>query len=190
MRTRFSMLLMALVALGAPALAHTAGPAVGARVPALQVTTAAGAPASLASVAGRSGTVLVFVRSAKWCPYCQKQLVDLNAAVAPLAQRGYRMAAISYDDPAVLAGFASARGVGYPLLSDAGSRTIDAFGLRDPAYAAGHFAAGVPRPTILILAPDGTVRARLAEDDYRKRPPVDAVVAAVDGLGGAPVAAR
>lgn len=43
------------------------------------------------------------------------------------------MAAISYDPPAVLDAFARQRGITFPLLSDAGSATIRAFGLLNPA---------------------------------------------------------
>lgn len=88
---------------------------------------------------------------------------------------------MSYDPPAVLAGFAKARAIPYPLLSDEGPKTIDAFGLRDPAYAPGHYAHGVPHPAILILARDGTV---LAKDGYRTRPTNEAILEAVGRLGG------
>lgn len=186
---RINPVLYAALALVAthPAAARSV-PALGATVPALAALDTAGKPADLASVAGRSGTVLVFFRSAKWCPYCQKQLIDLKAAQAPLAARGYTLAAISYDPPAELAAFAAKRQIGYTLLSDPGSRTIDAFGLRDPGYAPGSYAHGVPRPMIFVLSPTGQVRARLSEAGYKSRPPVASVLAAVDRAGRATAA--
>lgn len=185
MKTMARIAVLALLAAlpSLPAGALEVGPAVGARAPALSARDAAGAPVSLARIAGPRGVVLVFVRSAKWCPYCQAQLLSLKEAVDPLASRGFRIAALSYDSPAILAGFAKARGIPYDLLSDEGSVTIDAFGLRDPAYKPGHYAHGVPQPAIFVLAPNGTVLAKLAEEGFRTRPTNEAVLEAVDRLG-------
>ncbi len=174
--------IVATLAAAADATAIDIGPAVGSVAPALAATDSAGAPRTLASIAGRNGTVLVFFRSAKWCPFCQRQLTELKAASAPLATRGYRLAAISYDSPETLASFAAKQGIDYMLLSDAGSKTIDAYGIRDPQYAKGHFADGVPMPAIFVLDARGVIRAKLAEEGYRTRPPVTAVVAMVDAL--------
>lgn len=165
-----------------PAQAYDVGPAVGARLPALSVIHPGGGAATLRDLAGPKGVVLVFYRSARWCPYCQAQLLSLRAAPAELARRGYKLAAISYDAPDVLARFASQRDIPYPLLSDPGSRTIDAFGLRDPQYKPGSFAYGVPQPAIFIVSRDGVVRAKLAEEGYKTRPPLAAVLASIDRL--------
>lgn len=159
------------------------GPAVGTRIPNLSVTTSGGDAATLRDLAGPKGAVLVFYRSARWCPYCQAQLMSLRAAPEALAQRGYKLAAISYDAPDVLARFAAQRDINYPLLSDPGSRTIDAFGLRDPQYKPGSFAYGVPQPAIFIVSRDGVVRAKLAEEGYKTRPPLEAVLSSIDRLG-------
>jgi peroxiredoxin len=166
-----------------PVAASELGPALGGRAPALTVRDSGGAATSLKGIAGPKGVVLVFTRSAKWCPYCQAQLIALKDAVEPLAKRGFRVAALSYDSPAILARFAKARAIPYALLSDEGSVTIDAFGLRDPDYRPGHYASGVPRPAIFVLAPNGTVLAKLAEESYQNRPTLEAVLDSVDRLG-------
>ena len=181
MRRLAAALVLSLAAWGT-ALAYDVGPPVGARVPAFSAKDADGAPRTLQSLMGPSGLVLVFHRSARWCPYCQAQLISLREAEAPLARRGYKLAAISYDAPDVLRTFAGRRQIGYALLSDEGSRTIDAFGLRDPQYKPGSMAYGVPQPAIFIISPQGVIRANLAEEGYKKRPQVEAVLAAVDGL--------
>lgn len=166
-----------------PALAGIdIGPAVGSTAPALSVVDAGGKPQSLKTIAANKGTVLMFFRSAKWCPYCQHQLIEFKDAAAPLAARGYRLAAVSYDAPETLSTFAAKQGIGYLLLSDAGSKTIDAFGLRDPQYPATSFAFGVPKPAIFVIDAKGVVRGKLAEEGYKVRPPVAAVLALVDSL--------
>lgn len=179
----FAALLLAWpTAAAAAAAAFDPGPAVGSRVPPISARDLAGKPVTVAGLSDRNGVVLVFVRSAKWCPYCQKQLIDLKAAKAPLAERGYRLVALSYDSPEVLTRFAEQREIPYAFLSDTGSATIDAFKLRDPQYKPESFAYGVPVPAIFVISPRGVVQAKLAEEGYKTRPPVDVVLAAVDGL--------
>lgn len=177
-----------LLALAAPiaAIAATAAIAaqpiaVGAHVPAdFAAVDSAGKPRNFASIAGKKGVVLIFFRSAKWCPYCQAQLKDIRALPAELAKRGYTLAAISYDAPETLAGFAGKQQVNYTLLSDAGSKQIDAFGLRDPQYPKDSFAYGVPKATILVIDRAGVVKRKLTTDDYKIRPGNDKILAAVD----------
>ncbi len=158
------------------------GPTVGSRVPALHATDINGQSVSLGELSGKTGLVLVFFRSAKWCPYCQKQLGELTEALGPLGARGYKIAAISYDDPAVLAQFTARRGINYPLLADKGSVTIDDWKLRDSRYAPGSYAWGVPYASIYILSPKGVLRAKLAEEDYKLRPPLNLILSTIDGL--------
>ena len=183
---RVLVLLAALVLVAArPAVAGPidVGPPVSATAPALHATDLDGRAVDLAAISGPKGVVLIFFRSAKWCPYCQHQLIEFRDAQAPLLARGYRLAAISYNSPDVLRAFAKAQHVDYTLLSDPGSATIDAFGLRDPQYKTVAFAWGVPKPAIFVLSPHGVIRAKLAEEGYKVRPSVQAVLAAVDGLG-------
>ncbi len=175
----------AVAALATPVIAGIdVGPAVGSLAPALAptVTDAAGHPATLRSIAGRKGTVLVFFRSVKWCPYCQHQMIELKDLAAPLAKRGYALAAISYDAPETQAAFAARQGIGFTFLSDPGAKTIDAWRLRDPQYAPDSFAYGVPRPAIFVVDRAGVIRAKLAEDGYKVRPTNAAILDAAGGV--------
>ncbi len=178
--------LLLMLSLAAPAAANPAydlGPATGTKVPSIGMPQdETGKPRSLESLAGEKGTVLFFFRSASWCPYCQLQLMDLNSGVAELEKRGYRLAGISYEPPAVDAEFIQKRGLKYPLLSDPKSEIIDRYKLRDPQYKQGSRAYGVPQPVIFILDRDGVVKAKLYEDTYTKRPPVKLVLETIDTL--------
>ena len=157
--------------------------AVGSRAPAdFKAIDAAGRARNWASIAGRKGTVLVLFRSAKWCPYCQAQLKSLKDVQAALSQRGYALAALSYDAPEILAGFAAKTGVGYTLLSDPKSAMIDAFGLRDPSYAAGSYAYGVPKASILLFDAKGVLRWKSVATDYKVRADNATILSAVDAL--------
>ena len=161
----------------------TFGPKVGTRAPdigALQDQT--GAARKMTRLAGPKGTVVVFYRSAGWCPFCQAQLIALNAGAKEIEQRGYRIVGVSYDTPEVAKAFSDRRAITFTLLSDPKSVVIDRWGLRDPQYPAGHRAHGVPRPAIFIVDRKGQIRASLAEEAYQKRPPVAEVIKALDAI--------
>jgi peroxiredoxin len=167
--------------LSALSAAEDLGPRIGARAPDIgSPPDQSGAPRTLQSLMGANGLVLFFFRSADWCPYCQAQMIDLNTAVAAVERRGYRMAGISFDTPQILKTFIERRQIRYTLLSDPKSEIIDRFGLRDPQYPPGSFAYGVPRPIILILDKAGTIKAKLYEDTYTKRPPAGLVINTID----------
>jgi len=163
------------------ALADELGPPVGAKLTEIGTPPdQTGTPRTLSSLMGEKGLVLFFFRSADWCPYCQAQMMDLNTAVADVEKRGYRMAGISYDTPEILSTFIERRGIKYTLLSDPKSEIIDRYKLRDPQYKAGSRAYGVPRPIIFILDKTGTIKSKLYEETYQKRPPASLVVATLD----------
>ena len=187
---RFLAALALAAGLGAPAFANPSydlGPAIGSKVPAIGMPQDEhGTPRSLQSLMGEKGLVLFFFRSAAWCPYCQLQLMDLNGGLAAIGKRGYGLAGISYEPPAVDADFIGKRGLHYTLLSDPKSEIIDRYKLRDPQYKKGSRAYGVPQPIIFILDRDGVVKAKLYEDTYTKRPPASLVVDTIDKIAGTP----
>lgn len=55
------------------------GPAPGTRAPEVgALTDQNGVPRRLSDLAGSKGVVLMFFRSAGWCPFCQAQLIAMN----------------------------------------------------------------------------------------------------------------
>ena len=102
-----------------------------------------------------------------------------------MEKRGYRLAGLSYDAPDVLEAFVAKRGLTYTLLSDPKSEVIDRYKLRDPQYAAGSKAYGVPRPIIFIVARDGTIKAKLFEETFKTRPPLALVIQTRDTVNAA-----
>jgi peroxiredoxin len=164
------------------AMADSPGIALGAKAPVkLAVRNSAGKPTSLAAQMGPKGVMVVMVRSADWCPYCKVQLSGLNAIAPKLKAMGYSLVSVSYDKPEKLAGFAKTKAIGFPLLSDQGSKLIDAMALRDSQYAKVPFANGVPYATILVIGKDGNVKAKNVSRDYTVRPSNDQILAMVTG---------
>jgi peroxiredoxin len=159
------------------------GPPIGAKVPDIGTPPdQTGTQRSLSSLMGEKGLVLFFFRSADWCPFCQAQMMDLNTAAGAIERRGFKMAGISFDSPQILSTFIERRGIKYTLLSDPKSEIIDRYKLRDPQYPLGSFAYGVPRPIIFVLDRSGTIKAKLYEETYQKRPPAVLVVETLDKI--------
>ena len=187
--TLFKTLTAGLLALSFAALPLNAqdteiGPAVGDMLTLDFATTDQdGAAQNFDSFVGENGAVLVFYRSAKWCPYCQMQLIDLNMhALAEVQQRGYSLVGISYDPTRDLTRFQKKWQLGFPLLSDEGSKIIDALGLRNWDYKEDHFAYGVPHPVFLVLDRDKRVAAKLMRESYRERPETEVLIETLDTL--------
>ena len=154
----------------------------GAAAPEIAAVTADGTPASLASIAGENGTILVFFRSADWCPFCKKQLIELESAVAPLKAAGWSLAAISYDSAETLSEFKDRNSLSYTLLSDEDSSVIRAFGVFNEEPKEGSRFYGIPHPAIVFLDKDGLVKETLREEDYKDRPPADLVISTAEAL--------
>jgi peroxiredoxin len=177
-------LLFALCLTGTTRAADDLGPPIGSAAPDIGMPLdQTGAPRRLVDLMGSKGLVLMFFRSAEWCPYCQAQLIDINSGVADIEKRGYRIAALSYDKPETLAAFTARRSIGFTFLSDPKSEVIDRYNLRDPSYPQGSRAYGVPRPIIFILNRDGIIKGKLYEEGFKQRPPVSAVIAKIDEIG-------
>jgi DsbC/DsbD-like thiol-disulfide interchange protein len=92
---------------------------------------------------------------------------------------GYGLAAISYDPVETLKGFADKHGITFPLLSDQGSKVIDAWGLRN-REATGR-TAGIPHPGTFMIDRSGTVVSRSFEQPYQERRSATSLLAELTG---------
>ena len=86
---------------------------------------------------------------------------------------------MTYDDPAVLSVFASGLGLGYTLLSDRDGEYMGALGIRNEEFGPGHPGFGIPHPGIMLIDASRTVLYKAALENYRVRPPFDALFDAV-----------
>ena len=89
--------------------------------------------------------------------------MQLQADRKKIEDAGITLVAISYDATDDLAAFAQDRGITFPLLSDAGSKTIDAYGVRDSS------GNGYPHPETFLIDKEGVVRAQLSVEGYKTR---------------------
>ena len=154
----------------APAMVEAIGPVVGEPAPAVVAVDASGATVDFASLAGSEGTIIAFNRSAEWCPYCQKQMRELETIKTDLANQGWTLTALTYDDPEILSEFAAEDSITYPLLSDTDSATIKAFSLLNKEMEGGTKYYGIPHPAVIFIGTDGVVKGILREAGYKTRP--------------------
>lgn len=138
-----------------------------------------GVEQSFDTLKGEKGLILVFYRSAHWCPFCQKQLIELQENLTTIEATGYNLAGISYDDVSKLKRFSNKHSITFPLLSDEQSDAIKAFDLLSDQYGEDHFAYGVPQPAVVIINRDGSIRTVLKENGYKDRVIIDDIIKAV-----------
>ena len=122
---------------------------------------------TLETLRGAKGTVLLFYRSADWCPYCKGQLIQLQAAKARFEKQGIKLAGISYDSVEILKFFSDRRKIEFPLLSDPDSNIIRQYQVLN-AEAVGPN-AGMARPGYFFIDPEGVIREKFFEAKYRER---------------------
>jgi len=187
------------------------GPQVGEKVPDFDLKDQNGAARNLESIMGPKGAMIVFVRSADWCPYCKTQLVELQSQLKAMHARGLGVVSISYDAPQLIAAFAKQRGITYPMLSDFGSATIKRYGILNPLpelalntrgddpelkaevtkYVSGFGARkeqiGMAFPGAFFVDRQGRVTSRFFEESYVERNTAASLLVKLGG--GASVAA-
>ena len=122
---------------------------------------------TLETLRGSKGTVLLFYRSADWCPYCKGQLIQLQAAKERFEKQGIKLAGISYDSVEILKYFSDRRKIDFPLLSDPDSKIIRMYQVLN-AEAIGPN-AGMARPGYFFIDPEGMIREKFFEAKYRER---------------------
>ena len=103
-------------------------------------------------------------------------MVQLQAAHERIASAGIVLVAISYDPPDALADVARRHKITFPLLSDPGSRTIDAYGIRDPQ------GDGYPHPQTFLVRADGIIAAVLSQKGFAIRHTTDELLEAASRI--------
>jgi hypothetical protein len=103
--------------------------------------------------------------------------VELQGRLKEIERAGLGLAAISYDPVAVLADFSQRRGITFPLLSDQGSKTIQAYGLLNTTVAPSNAAQyGIPFPGTLFVDRQAIVTSRVFETAYQERDTISSML--------------
>ena len=159
--------------------ASAKGIEVGKAIPSITAKDQHGKEQSFDSLKGAKGLTLVFVRSVEWCPFCQRQVMDLSENAAKFKDAGYPVAIVSYDSADKLAQFEAKFKTKVTMLSDPRSEIIKSFGIFNDNYAKGTMAYGTPFPGVYVVSADKTVKAKFFKEGVQDRPTVAELLASM-----------
>jgi peroxiredoxin len=121
---------------------------------------------------------VVFVRSVEWCVYCQLQTMQLASSLEEIRKAGGQVVIVTYDSPEKIKRFASARKISLPILSDPGSKTIEAYAMRSVQGAADQ--VGSSQHGTFIVDTNGIVRSKPYLKSFDGRSAIDALIAGLN----------
>jgi peroxiredoxin len=157
----------------------------GSKAPSFELPDRNGKLIRSADLLANGPLVVCFVRG-RWCPFCVGQMEAMNAIYPRMKEAGASLVAISPQTVHQTDLMADQHKLRFPLLSDAGSKVANAFGLayRVPEYQQeiyrrvfvnlsfvnGSDGWELPVPATFIFDRDGTVLYVSADPDYTDRP--------------------
>jgi peroxiredoxin Q/BCP len=162
-------------AAGDASLAKT-GSQVGQRAPAFTLNDQNGKGVSLEALLKKGPVALVFIASADSCAICQLRMMQLQRNLPEIEASGGQVVGISFDPVPQLKRFASKETITFTLLSDVGSKTIDAYDMLNKQATDGRANHGV-----IIVDQKGVIRGRPILMSHEDRIVVEQLVNALKG---------
>lgn len=158
------------------------------KAPDFKLKDQSGAEVSLKELRKKGPVVIVFYRG-NWCPYCNKELKNLQDSLTLLTDKKAQVIAITPEAGAGIAKTIEKTGALFPILHDVDSKMAKAYGVAftvDEKTARRYKSFDIdlltinnqktepvlPVPAVYIINRDGAVTYRYFESDYKKRPTV------------------
>lgn len=118
---------------------------------------------------GENGTILMASRSFDWCPFCIKQMIELEQNKALFEQAGIGLVAMTYDAPELQEAFVNKHQITIPVLSDVQAQTFKALDILNADYGVDDDNYGLPYPGMFIINSDGVIVGKLFVEAYSSR---------------------
>jgi len=180
--------LFSLLGVGARAQKKAEGLFINSKAPEFNLKDQNGNNVSLRDLRKKGPVVLVFYRG-NWCPYCNRELKNLQDSLSLLTERKATVVAITPEAAAGIQETIKKTGANFSLLSDVDMKVSTAY---DVAFSVdertlGRYKAGnidllqinneketamLPVPAVYIVNRDGTITYRYFRENYRTRPSV------------------
>ena len=141
----------------------------GEKAPMITAVNTKGEKETIKTLSANKGLIMMFFRSADWCPYCKRHLIEFNEYADKFTALGYGVAALSYDSIDILKAFTKERKIKFPLLSDKKSATFATYGILNKQYKPGDMDYGIPYPGILVINEQGEMVHSYFYQGYKKR---------------------
>jgi peroxiredoxin len=145
------------------------GPAINSHFPGLQATYQGRSITLIDEFKGVNGTAVIASRSFDWCPYCVRQIIQLQENKAGFDAAGVGMVAISYDDPVLQQAFIEKFNITIPVVSDDNALSFKTLGILNKNYKPGDFQYGIPHPGMIVIDSQGKVVGKLFLEAYSSR---------------------
>lgn len=147
---------------------------------------------SLTDELKKGPVVLVFYRG-QWCPYCNRQLKQLEDSLSLIKEKGASLLTITPEKPENIQKTIAKTKTSNPILFDEGltimkkydvafkvdEKTIEAYkkyGI-DFSEVNGSNGANLPVPAVYVISREGKIMYRFFDADYRKRSSVKDILA-------------
>lgn len=161
-------------------------------VPSVEVLQLDGTAIDLHDVVGDNKAVVIFYRGG-WCPYCNKQLAQLQSIESEIRELGFELLAVSADRPSNLQPSIDKHELGYTLYSDKTMAAARAYGIAftmsaeglaryksngiDLEAASGETHHQLPVPSVFIYR-DGRMTFQYVNPNHRERADPEVILAA------------
>lgn len=168
--------------------------AVGSIAPAFKGLDAAGRPVELRQLLKKGPVVLYFYRG-QWCPYCNKELSQLQDSLQVLTAKGAQVVVITPETPANIDQTVAKTKASFPIVHDQNLTIMKAYKTAfvvDDATAKKYLGFGVdlkkangldqnilPVPATYVIGQDGKIKFAYFNTDYRHRTSVQQVAQAL-----------
>ncbi len=154
------------------------------KAPAFTATDQNGKKINLKKELKKGSVVLVFYRG-QWCPYCNKQLKQLEDSIGLIKAKGATVLAITPELPENISKTIEKTKASYSVLFDDGLKIMNAYKVAfrvddktvekykgygiDFSKANGNNGASLPVPAVYVVDKKGRIAYRFFDVDYKKR---------------------
>jgi peroxiredoxin len=129
---------------------------------------------SLDALLTKGPVAVVFIRSVEWCVYCQLQTIQLQQNLKEIEAGGGQIVVITYDAPEKVKRFAEKHKITFPILSDPGSKTIEAYAMRSIRGSGDQI--GSSQHGTYVVDQAGMIRSKPYLTSFEERTVVDLLV--------------
>lgn len=160
-------------------------------IPDLTLTNRDGKRQALSSIIGEKPTILLFYRGG-WCPFCNRQLSEVQKNESDIVKLGYQIVAISPDSPEELNKSINKNDLTYQLYSDADGSLTKAMGIAFKApernqsmlveKSGGLNDGFLPVPSVFVVDNERTILFEYINPDYKTRLSSDLLMAVLKAL--------
>ena len=141
----------------------------------------------------KNGNVVLFFYRGHWCPYCSRQLKQLQDSLTLFVEKGVQVVAITPEKPDGISKTVEKSSATFPIIYDEEGKIMKAYDVRfaldeksvnrykmsgiDLAAINGKNGTNLPVPAVYIINKENTIIYRYFNEDYKKRVSVKELLA-------------